>query len=146
MSKLIFVNLPVSDLERATAFYEAVGAGKNEQFSDGTASCMVFSDTIHAMLLTHDKFRQFTPKQIADAKTASEVLICISAESREAVDETVGKARAAGGVADPGLKLDHGFMYGRSFEDLDGHIWEVMWMDAEAAKTAMASSKETGRA
>src|SRR5207244_276529 len=97
MAKLIFVNLPVSDLARATAFYEAIGAVKNEQFCDDTASCMVFSDTIHAMLLTHDKFRQFTPKTIADAKTPSEVLICISADSRDAIDGIVGKAKAAGG-------------------------------------------------
>ena len=137
MSKMIFVNLPVSDLTRATAFYEAVGATKNEQFCDGTASCMVFSETIHVMLLTHDKFRQFTPKAIADARTTSEVLICLSAESREAVDAMVEKA-APGGKVDPSPKQDHGFMYGRSFEDPDGHIWEVMWMDVEAAKAAMA--------
>jgi hypothetical protein len=137
MSKLIFVNLPVSDLAQATAFYEAVGATRNEQFCDGTASCMVFSDTIHVMLLTHDKFRQFTPKAIADARTATEVLICISADSREAVDQMVEKA-APGGRTDPSPKQDHGFMYGRSFEDPDGHIWEVMWMDVEAAKAAMA--------
>jgi uncharacterized protein len=138
MSKLIFVNLPVGDLERATAFYEAVGAVKNPQFCDATASCMVFSETIHAMLLTHDKFRQFTPKPIADAKRATEVLICLSAESREAVDAMVDRASRAGGRADPGPTQDHGFMYGRSFEDPDGHIWEVMWMDLEAAKRAMA--------
>jgi uncharacterized protein len=138
MSKLIFVNLPVADLARATAFYEAIGAKKNEQFCDATASCMVFSETIHAMLLTHDKFRQFTPKAIADARTTSEVLICVSAESRAAVDATVDKAAPAGGKADPTPKQDHGFMYGRSFEDPDGHIWEVMWMDMEAAKAAMA--------
>ena len=137
MSKMIFVNLPVSDLARATAFYEAVGATKNEQFCDGTASCMVFSDTIHVMLLTHDKFRQFTPKAIADSRTTTEVLICLSAESREAVDAMVDKA-AAGGKVDPSPKQDHGFMYGRSFEDPDGHIFEVMWMDVEAAKAAMA--------
>src|SRR3954454_4624137 len=94
MAKMIFVNLPVSDLARATAFYQAVGAEKNPQFSDGTASCMVFSDTIHVMLLTHDKFRQFTPKKIADAKTSSEVLICVSADSRDAVDGMLGKAQA----------------------------------------------------
>ena len=135
MSKLIFVNLPVSDLERATVFYEAIGATKNEQFCDATASCMVFSDTIHAMLLTHDKFRQFTPKAIADSRTTTEVLICLSAESREAVDTMIEKA-AAGGKADPSPKQDHGFMYGRSFEDLDGHIWEVAWMDVEAAMKA----------
>lgn len=136
MAKLIFVNLPVSDLERATAFYEALGAEKNEQFCDGTASCMVFSETIHAMLLTHDKFRQFTPKKIADAKTTSGVLICVSADSREGVDEMVGRAEAAGGTADPSPKQDYGFMYGRSFEDPDGHIWEVVWMDVEAAMAA----------
>ena len=136
MAKLIFVNLPVTDLPRATAFYEAIGAEKNPKFSDDTASCMVLSETIHVMLLTHDKFRQFTPKQIADAKTSSEVLICISADSRGAVDDVVGRARAAGGDADPSPKQDFGFMYGRSFEDPDGHIWEVMWMDVAAATTA----------
>ena len=139
MAKLIFVNLPVADLARATAFYRAVGAEKNEQFCDGTASCMVFSETIHAMLLTHDKFRQFTPKKIADAKSSSEVLICISADSREAVDGMVGRAQAAGGGVDPCPKQDCGFMYGRSFEDPDGHIWEVMWMDVEAAKAARSA-------
>ena len=139
MAKLIFVNLPVSDLTRATVFYEAIGAQKNQQFCDGTASCMVFSETIHAMLLTHDKFRQFTPKRIADAKTSSEVLICISADSRDAVDDIVGKARAAGGGTDPTPTQDFGFMYGRSFEDPDGHMWGVSWMDAEAAAKAMAA-------
>src|SRR4051794_12637170 len=108
MPKMIFVNLPVSDLKRATAFYQAVGAEKNEQFSDETASCMVFSETIYAMLLTHDKFRQFTPKKIADAKQVSEVLIALSADSREAVDKMVAKAGAAGGRTDPGPKQDHG--------------------------------------
>src|SRR4051794_23558113 len=106
MPRLIFVNLPVADLARATTFYEAVGAKKNEQFCDNTASCMVFSDTIHVMLLTHDKFRQFTPKRIANAKETSEVLICISADSREAVDDMIVKASAAGGRADPGPKQD----------------------------------------
>jgi predicted lactoylglutathione lyase len=138
MSQLIFVNLPVADLPRATAFYEAVGAVKNPQFSDHTASCMVLSDTIHVMLLTHDKFRQFTPKRIADSRETTEVLICLSAESREAVDGTIAKAGAAGGRIDPGPKQDYGFMYGRSFEDPDGHIWEVMWMDVAAAQSAMA--------
>jgi len=134
MSKLIFVNLPVHDLDRAVAFYEAIGAEKNEQFTDHTAACMVFSETIHVMLLTHDKFRQFTPKKIADAREVSEVLICISADSRDAVDAMVNKAPAGGGRTDPGPTQDYGFMYGRSFEDPDGHIWEVMWMDVEAAK------------
>lgn len=140
MSKLIFVNLPVSDLNRSIAFYEALGATKNEQFCDETAACMVFSEVIHVMLLTHDKFRQFTPKKIADAKTTTEVLLCISSDSRAAVDETLDKAGAAGGKQDPGPKQDYGFMYGRSFEDLDGHIWEVMWMDMEAAKAQMPAA------
>ena len=133
MSKLIFVNLPVTDLKRATAFYEAMGATRNPQFSDDTASCMVFSETIYAMLLTHDKFRQFTPKAIADARKVSEVLIAISADSRNGVDALVDKANLAGGKADPSPKQDHGFMYSRSLEDLDGHIWEVVWMDVAAA-------------
>lgn len=136
MPKMIFVNLPVSDLERATAFYQSVGAEKNERYCDETASCMVFSDTIYVMLLTHDKFRQFTPKKIADAKEVSEVLICLSADSREAVDAMVAKAGAAGGKTDPGPTMDYGFMYGRSFEDPDGHIWEVMWMDEAAAEAS----------
>jgi hypothetical protein len=137
MSKLIFINLPVRDLPRSIAFYEALGAQKNEQFTDHTAACMVFSETIHVMLLTHDKFSQFTPKTIADARKTTEVLICMSADSRDAVDDMTARAGAAGGIIDPGPKQDYGFMYGRSFEDLDGHIWEVMWMDVEAAKDAM---------
>ena len=142
MAKLIFINLPVANLARATAFYQAVGAEKNAQFCDETASCMVFSETIHAMLLTHDKFRQFTSKKITDAKTSAQVLICLSADSREAVDDLVGKAGAAGGGLDPCPKQDYGFMYGRSFEDPDGHIWEVMWMDVEAAMAAQPATAD----
>ena len=142
MAKLFFLNLPVADLVRATAFYEAIGAQKNEQFSDATASCMIFSEAIHVMLLTHDKFRQFTPKSIADARTTTEVLICVSADSRDAVDDIVGKAGVAGGRADPSPRQDHGFMYGRSLEDPDGHIWEVMWMDVEAAAKAQSAPAE----
>ena len=141
MAQMIFVNLPVADLARARAFFAALGWRFDERFCDETAAMVSVgdSDTIHAMLLTHDKFRQFTPKRIADARESSEVLICISAESRGEVDDMVGKARAAGGRADPGPKQDHGFMYGRSFEDPDGHIWEVMWMDVAAAQAAMAA-------
>ncbi|HKU06717.1 MAG TPA: VOC family protein [Bradyrhizobium sp.] len=139
MAKMIFVNLPVTDLKRATAFYEAIGAVKNPQFSDHTASCMVFSETIHAMLMTHEKYNQFTSKKIADARTTSEVLLCLSAESRAEVDATVSKAKAAGGTVDHGPQQDYGFMYGRDFEDLDGHAWEVMWMDVEAAKAQFAT-------
>lgn len=137
MSKMIFVNLPVSNVELATRFYEAIGAVKNEMFSDETASCVVFSEAIHAMLLSHDKFRQFTPKKIADAHSVSEVLICISAADKQEVDNIVTTAGASGGRTDPSPLQDYGFMYGRSFEDPDGHIWEVMWMDMEAAKQVM---------
>jgi predicted lactoylglutathione lyase len=140
MAKMIFVNLPVTDLARSTAFYQAIGAEKNPQFSDDTGSCMVFSEAIYVMLLTHDKYRQFTPKKIADAKATSQVLICLSADSRGAVDDMIGKAQGAGGGADPGPKQDYGFMYGRSFEDPDGHHWEVMWMDVAAATAAQPAT------
>ncbi|AND67856.1 glyoxalase [Dyella thiooxydans] len=132
MSKLIFINLPVKDLERSKAFYEALGAGNNPAFSDDTAACMVFSDTIHAMLLTHEKWRQFTSKPIVDAHANAQVLLCLSADSRDEVSSLVAKASSAGGKADPTPVQDYGFMYGRSFEDPDGHIWEVMWMDPNA--------------
>ena len=145
MSKMIFVNLPVADLPAARAFYEAIGAVNNPQFTDETAACMVFTDVIHVMLLTHDKFAQFTPKRIADAHATSEVLICISADSREAVDEITGKALAAGG-REPRDRQDYGFMYARSFEDPDGHIWEPMFMDMEAATQAMAPQGEPAEA
>ena len=140
MPKMIFVNLPVTDLARATAFYEAIGAEKNPQFSDHTASCMVLSETIFVMLLTHEKFRQFTPKRIADSRETTEVLLCLSADSRGAVDEMVGKAAPAGGKADPVPQQDHGFMYSRSFEDPDGPIWEVVWMDVAAAQDTVAAA------
>lgn len=135
MPKMIFVNLPVVDLKRSIAFYEAIGATKNPQFSDDTAACMVFSETIFVMLVTHKKFRQFTPRPVADARAASEVLLCLSAESREEVDGMVEKA-SADGKPDPAPQQDLGFMYLRSFEDPDGHIWEVTWMDVEAAMKA----------
>jgi predicted lactoylglutathione lyase len=131
MSRMIFVNLPVADLARATRFYEAIGLTRNPQFSDDTAACMVLSDLISVMLLTHDKFRMFTPKEVADAHRTSEVLLCISCDSREAVDALAGAALATGG-REPRDKQDHGFMYGRSIEDPDGHIWEPMWMDMSA--------------
>jgi predicted lactoylglutathione lyase len=139
MSKLIFINLPVADLPRAMAFYEAVGFTNNPQFTDETGACMVFSDTIHVMLLTHEKFMGFSPRPIA-SKDVTEVLICVSADSKDDVDQTVESAGRAGGVVDPGPKQDYGFMYGRSFTDPDGHHWEVMWMDmAAATPEALAS-------
>ena len=139
MPKMIFVNLPVADLPRARAFYEAVGFTNNPQFTDETAACMVFSETIHVMLLTHDKFRQFTSRPIA-SRDVTEVLICLSADSREGVDQMTDSAGKAGGKIDPGPTQDYGFMYGRSFEDPDGHHWEVMWMDMAAAEQAATAA------
>ena len=138
MPKMIFVNLPVKDLKRSMAFYEAVGAANNPQFTDETAACMVFSDTIHVMLLTHDKWRQFTSKTIPDAHTSAQVPLCLSEDSKADVSARVTKAAGPGGKADPTPTQDYGFMYGRSFEVPDGHIWEVMWMDVKAAMAAHA--------
>jgi predicted lactoylglutathione lyase len=127
---MIFVNLPVNDLSRSTAFYEAVGGTRNPQFSDETSSCMVFSETIHVMLLTHDKYRMFTQRPIADAHKTSAALIALTVDDRADVDRTVDLAATTGGVADPNPKQDHGFMYGRSYEDPDGNVWEIIWMAA----------------
>ena len=133
MPQMIFVNLPVTDLPKSKAFYEAVGAANNPAFTDDTAACMVVEEgSIHVMLLTHEKWATFTSKTIPDAHSTAQVLICVSADSREAVDGQVDKAVKAGGKADPTPTQDFGFMYGRSFEDPDGHIWEVMWMDPTA--------------
>ena len=140
MPRMFFLNLPVTDLKRATAFYEAIGATRNPQFSDDTASCMVISETIFAMLMVHDKFRQFTPRPIADARTSSQVLLCLSADSRDEVDDIVAKAVAAGGMADPSPKDEFDFMYGRSFEDPDGHMWGVNWMDMAAVPPQPATA------
>jgi uncharacterized protein len=133
MPQMIFVNLPVTDLDKSKAFYEAVGAANNPAFTDDTAACMVLEEgSIHVMLLTHAKWATFTAKTIPDAHTTAQVLLCVSADSRAAVDGQVDKAVGAGGKADPTPTQDFGFMYGRSFEDPDGHIWEVMWMDPTA--------------
>jgi len=138
MPRMIFVNLPVTDLERSIGFYRALGAEQNMQFSDSTAAMMTLSPEISVMLLTYDKYRQFTSKPIADAHASSQVLLCLSAEDKDAVDALVVAAAGAGGVGDPGEKQEAGFYYGRSFEDPDGHHWEVMWMDVAAATDAMA--------
>ena len=129
MAKQIFINLPVRDLTKAKAFYEAIGAVNNPQFSDETAACMVWSDTVFVMLLTHAKWATFTKKPIADARQASEAMLALSADDRQAVDAMVSAAGAHGGKADVNPTQDLGFMYGRSFEDLDGHIWETFHMD-----------------
>ena len=143
MSKMIFINLPVTDLDRSVAFYEAVGARKEPKFSNEAAAMMVFSETISVMLLTKPFYTTFTSKPIADALQSSQVLLCLSADSVADVDATVDKAGAAGGVADPSPKQDMGgLMYGRSFEDPDGHHWEIMWMDAAAAEQGASSFEE----
>ncbi len=132
MSKTIFINLPVTDLAAATRFYEAIGCEKNEQFSDHQSSSMVWSDTITFQLLANDYFSTFTPKKIADAHATSEVLLALTRESREQVDAIVEAAAASGGKADIREPQDLGWLYNRSFEDPDGHVFEAISMDAEA--------------
>ena len=141
MSQMIFVNLPVTDLARSKAFYEAIGATNNPQFTDETAAMMSFSPEVNVMLLTHDKWRQFTSKTIPDAKSHAQVLLALSRDSREEVDAITADAERQGVTIDPTPKQDFGWMYGRSFEDPDGHIWEVMWMDVAAM--SQASTLET---
>ena len=135
MARMIFVNLPVTDLDRSIAFYEAIGGRKEPKFSNEQAAAIVLSDTIHVMLLTHDFYKSFTAKPIADAHETSSVLLCVSCDSKADVDTMVEAAAVAGGTADPGPRQEFGdMMYGRSFEDPDGHHWEPMWMAAEAAE------------
>jgi len=128
MAKQLFVNLPVRDLPRSKALYEAIGATANPQFSDDTAACMVWSDTIYVMLLTHAKWATFTDKPIC-AATSSEVSLALSCDSREAVDAMLAAAGAAGGRVDVNPPQDLPFMYSRAFEDLDGHVWEPLFFD-----------------
>jgi uncharacterized protein len=131
MSKMIFVNLPVSDLKASVAFYEALGFIANPQFSDETAACMVWSEAISVMLLSHDKWRTFTTREIPPP-TSSEVMLALMCDNREAVDAMNDAAAANGGTPDINPKQDHGFMYNRNLADLDGHVWEMFWMDANA--------------
>jgi len=143
MPKMIFINLPVSSLERSVGFYEAIGGRKEPKFSNEEAAMIVLSDTIHVMLLTHDFYSTFTGKPIADAHQTSQVLLAISADSQGEVDATIEKAGGAGGATDPGPKQDAGgMMYGRSFEDPDGHHWEVVWMDPTAAEQGASAFEE----
>ncbi|MBO9518655.1 MAG: VOC family protein [Porphyrobacter sp.] len=129
MTKMIFVNLPVTDLPASMRFYEAIGFTNNPQFTNDQAAAMMWSDTIVAMLLRHDFWKTFTDKQIPDAHQSAQVLLALSQDSKEDVEAIVSKAVAAGGKADPTPKQDLGFMYGRSFEDPDGHIWENAYMN-----------------
>lgn len=130
--KMIFVNLPVTDLATATKFYESIGLTRNPEFSDDTAACMVLSEAISVMLLTHAKWHTFTSRPIAPA-TSSEVMLAVSCDSRDEVDAMNQAAAANGGTADINPVQDLGFMYNRNFADPDGHVWEAMWMDMSAA-------------
>lgn len=129
MTRMIFINLPVRDLSAAGKFYVAIGGTKNPNFSDERSTCMLLSDAIGVMLLTHDRYSGFTSRKIGDARRESQVLIALSVETRDDVDRTLEKAIAAGGKADPNPVQEHGFMYSRSVEDPDGYVWEIMWMD-----------------
>jgi uncharacterized protein len=134
MSTQIYVNLPIKNLERTKAFFSSLGFAFNPQYSNEQAACMVVADDIYVMLLVESFFQTFTKKPISDARKATEVIVCLSCESRAKVDELVAKAIAAGGTA-PNAPQDHGFMYGHGFEDPDGHIWELTHMDASAANS-----------
>ncbi|KAL9102434.1 MAG: hypothetical protein Q9163_002426 [Psora crenata] len=148
--KKIFINLPVRDLTAASAFYTAIGFTANHKFADANSLMMVLSPSIHVMLLTHEFFGGFVPagRTICDANQSTEVLVCMSAESREEVDQLVHKAAAAGGKADVGFKQveEGGMMYGRSFQDLDGHVWEVMWMADEGCCGGEGKAEKTEKA
>jgi uncharacterized protein len=128
MAKKIFINLPIADLQKAMSFYTAIGFTNNPQFTDATAACMVLSDEIYVMLLTHPKFKEFTKKEIANANKTASVINSLSVDSNNEVNAMMDSALKAGGK-EPNEAKDHGFMLQRSFEDLDGHLWEVFYMD-----------------
>jgi uncharacterized protein len=132
-NRKVFVNLPVADLKKSMEFFSALGFSFNPQFTDDNAACMVFSEDGYAMLIQNDYFKTFTERPLADANKATEVIVALSCENKEEVDDLLQKALAAGGsVAMP--SKDHGFMYYNSFHDLDGHHWEVLWMDPSAVQ------------
>ena len=131
MATKLFLNLPVQDLQKSIDFFTELGFSFNPQFTDEAATCMIVSEDIFVMLLTHAKFKSFTPKPICDATKSTEVLVCLSCESRDKVDDMVRKALAAGGTT-YSQPQDHGFMYAHGFQDLDGHIWELVYMEPSA--------------
>lgn len=131
MATKIFVNLPVKDLNKSISFFEKIGFTCNPQFTDETAACLVISEDIYAMLLTHAKFSEFTSKQIADSSKYAEMIVALSTDSKDKVQQTVDRAIDAG-ATEPVAPKDYGFMFQRSFQDLDGHLWEVLWMDPAA--------------
>jgi predicted lactoylglutathione lyase len=128
MTTKIFVNLPVKDLKRSMEFFTKLGYKFNPQFTDETAACMIVSDDIYVMLLTYPKFKEFTPKAICDATKSTEVLVCLSCEGRDGVNDMVRNAVAAGGTTWAQSK-DYGFMYQHGFQDLDSHMWELIYME-----------------
>jgi uncharacterized protein len=128
MSKKIFINLPVADLKKAMSFYTAIGFTNNPQFTDETAACMVLTEEIYVMLLTHPKFSQFTQKEIGNTFKTVSVINSLSVDSNDEVNAMLENALKAGGK-EPTEAKDYGFMQQRSFEDLDGHLWEVLYMD-----------------
>jgi predicted lactoylglutathione lyase len=136
MERQIFINLPVANVVASSAFYAALGAERDERFCDGSTAMMRFTDTITVMLLDHQRYAGFSRKPVADTHTQSAVLLCLTCDDRAAVDRMANTAAWAGGRADPNPSQDHGFMYGRSFEDPDGHVWEAVWMDLDAAMAA----------
>lgn len=131
MTTQIYVNLPVKSLDKSVEFFTALGYRFNPQFTDENATCMIVSDGIYVMLLVESFFKTFTPKPISDARKSTEVLLCLSCESRDKVDEMVRKAVAAGATT-PNMPQDYGFMYQHGYQDLDGHLWELMYMDVSA--------------
>jgi predicted lactoylglutathione lyase len=139
MNTKIFVNLPVKNLNESIEFFTRLGFSFNPQFTDETAACMVVSDDILVMLLTHEKFRTFAPNPICDASRSTEVLVCLSCESRTKVDDLVRKA-VAGGGATYNEPQDYGFMYAHGFQDLDGHVWELMYMEPGAVQETQSES------
>ena len=132
MHRQIYVNLAVADLPRSRTFFESLGLKFEPRFSNDQGACLVLGDNLYAMLLTKDFFKTFTTKLLADPAQATEVLVCLSCDSRDEVDDLVARALAAGGTA-PRPPQDHGFMYGHGFEDPDGHVWELVYMDPDAA-------------
>ena len=132
MARQIYVNLPVKDLKRSVEFFTELGFAFNPKFADDNATCMIVGDNIFVMLLVESFFKTFTSKQISDASKSTEVLVCLALEGRDKIDEMVGKALAAGGAA-PNRAKDYGFMYQHGFQDPDGHLWELIYMEPKAA-------------
>ncbi|WP_375688247.1 VOC family protein [Pseudooceanicola sp. LIPI14-2-Ac024] len=141
--QMIFLNIPVTDLPRSRAFYAALGFTFDDRFCDDTAACVVVSDTITLMLLTHEKFASFSPRPIADPATTAQHLICLSRDSAAAVDTIMDKAVTAGGIDNDKVIEMGDYMYGRSFSDPDGHVFEMMWMDVDKAMADWGQQAET---